>query len=79
MHAVRTERRKVRYLIIPEEDVQRIEAARKRLHELVEGTSVQTFLYTGVTDAMWYIAHRRYPIVEKDGSQICDFENGGGI
>jgi hypothetical protein len=56
-----------KYVIVPQEDLDKLEEARLILWELIDKTNAYTkSKFSSVSQPMWYLAHRKYEEYEKD-------------
>lgn len=49
-------------VIVPQKDIDRLEEARLRLYAMLKDTKYGYELPFGISDAMWQITHKKYPI-----------------
>jgi hypothetical protein len=55
-----------KHLLIPEDDVIKLEEARKALHELARWHGLIYPDYSCIVESMWKITNRKYEVVEKE-------------
>jgi hypothetical protein len=53
------------YMIVPVEDINKLERARKNLHILLDSLKIHYNLTTPITDPMWKLTHRIYERILK--------------
>ena len=51
-------------VLAPRSDIDKLEEARLRLHEITAGGSVPSYIIHDVTGIMYELTHRRYKTVE---------------
>jgi len=52
----------MKYYIIPETDIKDLERARKQMYNLIEYHNIHLATTIPMTQAMYKITHRRYPV-----------------
>lgn len=57
--------REIKYVIIPQTDIDALEKARIRLHHLSEG-KIDKSKKLEITEKMWKITHKKYPEYKKN-------------
>ena len=59
-------------VIVPQEDLDRLETARLVLFELAEAKGMELHQILEISQPMWKLTHRRYPeYKEKEGGVWC--------
>jgi hypothetical protein len=51
---------KVKYVLVPQSDIDRLEKARLELYTLLLNTKYKKGLPNGITEIMWKISHSNY-------------------
>lgn len=52
------------YALVPVEDINRLEQARKELHVFLQERRISGVAVLHITERMWHITHRKYKLIE---------------
>lgn len=58
----------MKIVMVPQDDIDRLEKARLRLYEMLKDTGYEYELPFGISDVLWEVTHKKYPEVEENFS-----------
>lgn len=54
----------MKYAMVPVEDIEKLEEARKKLFQVMDSLNIHSALLVPITDPMWKIANTKYQEIE---------------